>query len=99
MADILIRGIRLPQEDDPKVFLLKFREDNTAEMVAVGYPQKRYDVISVPPHGRLIDEDAINFDQFIMSGEDVVGVHTNYEAKNLIERTPTFVEASRATDG
>lgn len=62
---VLINGFRIPTENDPKTFLLHFHDDGTAEMAALGYPQIRYDVVTVPtPHGRLIDADDLRAKYF-----------------------------------
>ena len=89
---VLINGFRIPTENDPKTFLLHFHDDGTAEMVALGYPQIRYDVVTVPtPHGRLIDADALlgeeNQHYEYLSDEWYVEVR-------MIENAPTVIEAS-----
>lgn len=55
---VLVRGFKIPIADEPKTFLTHFNDDGTAEMVALGYPQKRYSIAEVPPHGDLIDQGA-----------------------------------------
>ena len=54
---ILIKGMEIPTEGQQKSFLLHFNDDGTASIVALGYPQKPYKVVSVPPHGDLIDRE------------------------------------------
>lgn len=60
MADILIRGISMPREDT--FCIVHIYGDGTVCMPAWGKGMKKVDgveAISVPPHGRLIDQDAI----------------------------------------
>ena len=72
---VLVKGFKIPIADEPKTFLTHFNDDGTAEMVALGYPQKRYSIAEVPPHGDLIDAFAFRremdanypFDKFTQS--------------------------------
>ena len=53
---VLVKGFKIPIADEPKTFLTLFNDDGTAEMVALGYHQKRYSIVEVPPHGDLIEQ-------------------------------------------
>jgi len=42
---VIIQGFKAPTENDPKTFLTHFNDDGSAEMIAVGYPQKKYQIV------------------------------------------------------
>ena len=44
--DLVIKDFEIPTGDKPRIFLTHFHEDGTAEMVALGYPQKKYEIIA-----------------------------------------------------
>lgn len=48
---VIIKDFKIPTGDEPRTFLTHFNDDGTAEMVAVGYPQKQYSLVEVP-HGK-----------------------------------------------
>lgn len=93
---VLINGFRIPTENDPKTFLLHFHDDGTAEMVALGYPQIRYDVVAVPtPHGRLIDADDLRAKYFCGEGVRHDLIHTTLDCVlYFIDNAETVIEAS-----
>ena len=58
MADILIRGMELPKNEP---LLVKINPDGSVSTTAKnGY--KKYEAVPVPPHGRLVDVDAVILD-------------------------------------
>lgn len=95
---VLVRGFKIPIADEPKTFLTHFNDDGTAEMVALGYPQKRYSMVEVPPHGRLVDADALlrdfpiradHYDKEHGNKHFVYGVET---VMDYVGEMPTIIE-------
>lgn len=98
---ILIRGMEVPKK--PGAYSMKIRlfvrEDGTASIWGLEeyIPHEPLDVIPVPPHGRLIDADALvdaiqaNIDMWKGAGCDV----HSYESviDNYILDAPTIIQA------
>jgi len=55
MADILIRGMKMPKNEP---MLVKINPDGSVSTTAKNNYRK-YEAIPVPPHGRLIDADEL----------------------------------------
>lgn len=101
---VLVKGFRVPTVDEPKTFLTHFNDDGTAEMVAVGYPQKRYPLVEVPPHGRLIDADKLHkatYHRAFETDGDTMwqsGCWVRYRAIEQVQDSqPTIIEAEAGT--
>lgn len=97
---VLIKGFKVPTGDEPRVFLTHFNDDGTAEMVAVGYPQKMYSLVEVPPHGRLIDADKLHkamCHRAFETDDDIMwqsGCWVRYRAIEQVQDSqPTIIEA------
>ena len=95
---VLIKDFRPPFGNEPRTFLTHFNNDCTAEMVAVGYPQKQYKLALIAPHGRLIDAD--NFIDRVKADVGMVEEDLSFEFKDgiwsvlkLLETQPTVIEA------
>lgn len=64
MADILIKGMEMPKVAGRTEAIITILKDGTAQIAIspaddeIGY-WKEYPLIPVPPHGRLIDADAL----------------------------------------
>lgn len=61
MGDILIKGMEMPKSRGEYVFLLYVDSDGTATVegahsILKGEP---FEAVPIPPHGRLIDADAL----------------------------------------
>ena len=86
MADILIRGMELPKNEP---LLVKINPDGSVSTTAKnGY--KKYKAVPVPPHGRLIDADALT----ISTAVPLDGKPYRYVHIDNIKDAPTIIPAS-----
>lgn len=104
---ILIKGMEMPQNGE----LIVVRPDGSAERYArndiafLGFPIESKRTIHVPPHGRLIDADAIGIaeheERFVKRAdrgewmdEYIVGIVDGlHEAGRRVFNAPTIIEA------
>lgn len=89
MADILIRGLDMPKKGNPLTVLIY--PDGTAT-----WKDREYKAIPVPPHGRLIDADAL----FEVMGQDTerwliddISYIETDDAISAVYKAPTIVPA------
>lgn len=104
---VLVKGFKILIPDEPKTFLTHFNDDGTAEMVALGYPQKKYSLIEVPPHGRLVDESWLKKAMITtlevlkknpkMDGQEMHLIAAFDTLRAMIEDAPTIIEAEAET--
>lgn len=90
MADILIKGLDMPTKGNPLTVLIY--PDGTAT-----WKDHEYQAVPVPPHGRLIDQDAI-------LREVIRGDYPNQwidkdELLRLFRNAPTIIPASEVENG
>lgn len=104
MSDILIRGMEMPKEFDPDVYI----------ELACGIDDKRYarlynfhqggltewcEVVSVPKHGRLIDANALT--RFLLNkywDSSWISSSVLDRFVSEIANAPTIIPARRASD-
>jgi len=85
MSGIYIPGLRVPEENEDELWIA-VRSDGTVTFNAeYGWTTNKGKAVSVPPHGRLIDADAL--------------VHSYYHAPSFhnlckaINEAPTIIPA------
>ena len=78
MADILIRGMEMPKKGNPLTVLIY--PDGTAT-----WKDREYKAIPVPPHGRLIDADALM--------NNIGDVPYKGTVRRVLMSAPTIIEA------
>lgn len=93
MSDILIKNMEIPK--DYKYVDVRIFCDGTATTASAEEPfYKKMDVVEVPPHGRLIDADALE-----KCGEIVKQDQGYYYVKGIaltsIYNAPTIIEEER----
>lgn len=105
MADLLIKGLEMPKGDLAlwiivhKDGTVEYLDDNKYE----GYKTLRNAAVTVPPHGRLIDADALEDDDpdvcnsFMRDGY-VESCEWGYSHEQ-IKNAPTIIPASEVDDG
>ena len=95
---VLIRGMEMPKEGFVEILI---RDDGTVQQTGqsyridgtdyytpyVGEMPTIYKAIHVPPHGRLIDADALGEFPYNMDFCD------GYEADEWVQNAPTIIEA------
>ena len=96
---VYIKDMEMPKECGPHeiTITLFVRDDGTASLWGkeVFIPHEPLEVVAVPPHGRLIDADALKkkrhwTDDFY---------ETEYVEVEDIDDASTVIEAEEATDG
>ena len=87
---ILIEGMELPKGKE--VFL---RIDEKGEVYVYGsYPTKLHKAVPVPPHGRLIDADALHYNRIRIAHPDgAVGGWNAVVMSAEIKDAPTIIPA------
>ena len=91
MADILIRGVDLPKSNLDASTIVIFYDGFWANY---DNPDNRGNIIELPPHGRLIDADAIDYKLSktgYRSGEWVISA-------DEIEKMPTVIPADKESE-
>lgn len=90
MADILIKGIEMPTKG---YRLILIHADGTVQTT-----DGETTAISVPPHGRLIDADALEYGEAYLNGHYELG---DFEivTREDIESAPTIIPASEEKTG
>lgn len=83
MSDVLIRGMEMPK-DGAKLYMIAF---SNGKACASYKPFEWHEVVSVPPHGDLIDRDL--FIEFIKTHWDS---YDQWFVEQL-EARPTIIEA------
>lgn len=94
--DILIRGMKMPKVSGRMEAVITILKDGTAQIAIspsddqIGY-WKEYPLVSVQPHGRLIDADEAkkNLDRATWQY-----LYENHLAKRCIDDTLTVIPAS-----
>ena len=93
MSDLLIKGMEMPK---PGAYTceLGVLDDNTAVLTIytpINEPQKSYTLIPIPPHGALIDRDALlKKCEFVCTDDDEDIRAVRY---SIIENAPTILPA------
>jgi hypothetical protein len=92
MSDVLIKDMEIPK--DYKYVDVRIFRDGTATISSAEEPfYKKMDVIELPPHGKLIDADAMNEkygDWYTEEGTEEGFIGT---LKYLIAEQPIIIEA------
>lgn len=88
---ILIKGMEMPERMD----LLRFNTDILGHMQATNVNEEEgwFEVVEIPPHGRLIDADKLLKEAKRLSGPMTGDGWDNWGVYALIERQPTVIEA------
>lgn len=88
MSDVLIRGMEMPK-DGAKLYMIAFSDGKAC---ASYKPFEWHEVVSVPPHGDLIDRDVLikkartQFDwNDVVDVEDIANAPTIIEAEEGIK--------------
>ena len=90
MADILIKGMEMPKNNESiKVFIIT--SEGVFLMVDEG-KGKKLDAVEVPPHGRLIDADALKKHMTDLLRHDYV--FDEVGCFGLVKDAPTLLEAN-----
>lgn len=89
MADILIKGIQFPKFS-PHV--IEVYPDGTAIAHGKGIYGK---AVPVPPHGRLIDADALKSYMEECKGENAMDIYATGYARSFIDNAPTVIPADK----
>lgn len=84
---ILIKGMEMPKEDEE--IIIRIDSDGTV-MTEYALPISGTKAVSVPPHGRLIDADAL-----IKPKNQHIDVHSDewYVEVRTIDDAPTIIPA------
>lgn len=87
---IIIKGLSMPQGDEE----IRLRIDAKGEVYIYGaYPTQLYEAIELPPHGRLIEADAVvNQLKAVAPNGSSGWVYYNGLCQ-IIKITPTIIEA------
>lgn len=100
---ILIKGMEMPEAGE-HVLLLHVYHDGTASIIGAHrhYKNEPFEIVPVPPHGRLIDADAVTDAAMedILGWEDAGCDRSDYRAflDNYIEDAPTIIPAERGSE-
>ena len=102
---ILIKGITIPTHDyiDIRIFphgkaeINKIRTATRADGTPAFY--KTFDVVELPPHGDLIDRDALKVDDGWLDNQDGTQTHIQFVYANVIINAPIIIEAEESKDG
>ena len=102
---LLIKGMEMPKNCDSCRFMV-FEDTNCLPELFCGCPivfrahpqheECRPDycpLIELPPHGRLIDADALKSDDGWLDNQDGTQTHIQYVYANSIIYAPTIIEA------
>lgn len=91
--NILIKGMEMPKNEP---LLVKINPGSSVSTTAKnGY--KKYEAVPVPPHGRLIDADALlKKCEFVCTDDDVDVRAVRY---SVIDDAPTIIPADPAEEG
>jgi len=84
---VIIKGMEMPKDGG---VLLWLSADETAtegwfERFGINWSGSEYKVIELPPHGRLIDADALNFSSMLDSIDQGIAEETVMDAPTIIE--------------
>lgn len=98
---VLIKGMEMPtlpkvMEQWGKVPYIDVRifADGTAVTTKGERPYyTQYSVVSAPPHGRLIDADALEVHDGWLSEAEGYSTHITFVYSNAIDLAPTIIEA------
>ena len=91
---ILIKGMEMPKD---KEIILRIDEEGQVYNIYGEYPTKIYEAIEIPPHGRLIDADALI--ELLKECEDVLDNSEMFPSLvlvgiiNDIKKAPTIIES------
>lgn len=89
---ILILGMEMPKDRE-----INLRIDEKGEVYVYGsYPTELHKAVPVPPHGRLIDADALEQDaqkRLLMCNKNDNQFHKPYEIMRAIALAPTIIPA------
>ena len=96
---VLIKGMEMPKVAGRMEAVITILKDGTAQIAispaddGIGY-WKEYPLIFVPPHGRLIDADAVerNLVKMQMAQKGVVG-HGIRKSRAVVRDMATIIEA------
>ena len=94
---ILIKGMEMPEDIEPGL-VIEFANNINGKRYARLYHYRHggltewLEVISVPPHGRLIDADRLKADNPRHMNLDVPYV-TEVTVEEIIDEAPTIIEA------
>lgn len=85
MADILIRGMEMPDRA-----LLPFCLHPDGTVYTYGEPKMKFRAIELPEHGDLIDRSKIKFTCASTTPEDL-----DYARRYVIDRMPVIIPANK----
>ena len=85
---VLIKGMDMPKEGGVVVI---YKEDNSFYTTKAG-EGRRYPLIHVSPHGRLINADALKV-KFTKTDANGINLELDRYALKCIETAPTIIEA------
>lgn len=92
MSGIYIKGVKMPVGEDEGILIAIY--DGKAHEIGT---KKTLDAIELPPHGRLIDADALlNLLNHCMFPSDMVTTTALSMAVNWIKDAPTIIGAEEA---
>ena len=85
---ILIKGMEMPKDKPIRIVL----NPNGQLFVDHGVHFTEYEAVELPPHGRLIDADALQrrFDRLPQTSGDVIEAEDVFD---VIRTAPTIIEA------
>ena len=69
---ILIKGMAMPKD---KEIILRIDEKGEVYNIYGSYPTEPYSVVELPPHGRLIDADALMKDGWMLQKYEKKSTH------------------------
>ena len=108
MADILIKGIKMPNKKHFLQILIAENGDLSYEDACYDFPRTGFilhesKAIEVPPHGRLIDADVLmeTLKEVPITDEKTEGIFTKMMcdfAIQILEKSVTVLEASKETE-
>ena len=92
---ILIKGMEMPKTEEESRLLI-LTPDGVTCLTKLGTGNQRFDTIEVPPHGRLIDADALlKLIDSCMFPSDMVTTRAVSMATNWIKEAPTVIPADK----
>ena len=92
---ILIKGMEMPKD---KEIILRIDEEGQVYNIYGEYPTKIYEAIEIPPHGDLIDRDALIKDGWLNLHKEVMWMG-GYAIHELPLKNPSIPIIIEAEDG
>lgn len=92
MSDILIRGIEMPKDRGIYIAIDIDGQIYTNQLDALKWQPLEQKAIFVPPHGRLIDADALEYEEAYLNGHYELG-DVEIVTREDIESAPTIIPA------